>query len=453
MSTETTEHRVLQWVGGLPARWETAALGTRLKENKSSNKGLIEKQVLSLSYGRVIVKPEEKLRGLVPESFETYQILEPGDIVIRPTDLQNDRTSLRIGLSHFRGIITSAYIAVRPQKGVGYRYAAYMLAAYDFMKVFYGFGSGLRQNLDFKHIKHIPIPVPPLDEQTLIVRYLDHAELRIAKAIAGKSELVKLLEEKRKVAVEDIVLGGHAGHPLSDTGLPWAGRVPAHWDLVPFRSLLRPRKRVVGNRHSEFSLLSLTLGGVILRDLSEMKGKFPASFDTYQEVREGDFVMCLFDVEETPRTIGLSALQGMITGAYDVFESLDPSASAYIYEFLLTVDREKRLQPLYRGLRKTVPRSSLLSMQVPLPPIKEREEIVDRVRAETSRLDSAVHSLRNEIALLKEYRTRLISDVVTGKIDIREEAAKLTDIDPAELARVVAGGTALVDEEEAVDDE
>lgn len=286
--------------------------------------------------------------------------------------------------------------------------------------------------------------VPVVDEtlQRLMVRYLDHAELRIAKAIDGKNNLVKLLEEKQKVAVEDIVLARHGGHTMSDTGLPWAGQVPAHWDLVPLRSLLRPRKRVVGNRHSAYSLLSLTLGGVILRDLSEMKGKFPASFDTYQEVRDGDFVMCLFDVEETPRTIGLSALQGMITGAYDVFESLDSSASDYLYEFLLTVDREKRLQPLYRGLRKTVPRTSLLSIQVPLPPTNEREEIVKRVRTEASQLDSAVQSLRSEIALLKEYRTRLISDVVTGEIDVRDEAAKLPEIDPVELAAMLAGETA-----------
>lgn len=303
-------------------------------------------------------------------------------------------------------------------------------------------------NLSAQKVKNLQISVPSIEIQTLIVRYLDHAELRIAKAIAGKNLLLQLLEEKRNVAVEDIVLGRNVGHTMSDADSSWIGQMPSHWEVVPLRSLLCPRKNVVGNRHSNYALLSLTLGGVILRDLSEMKGKFPASFDTYQEVREGDFVMCLFDVEETPRTIGLSALKGMITGAYDVFECLDLSARDYLYEFLLTVDREKRLQPLYRGLRKTIPRASLLSIGVPLPPTNEREEIVTRVRVASSQLNSAVQSLRKEIDLLKEYRTRLISDVATGKIDICEEAAKLPDIEPAELAAVLASGAAVADEED-----
>lgn len=433
------------------SEWQEVRLGSLLTRKSGRNRPDLPLLSVVRERGVIVrdVGSKKENHNFVPDDLSGYRVVARGDLVIN----KMKAWSGSLGVAPCDGLVSPAYF-VFSLLIENERYAHYLLRNRTVVDEFARCSGGVRSgqwDLSLPAMKSIMVRTPDSDTQRVIVRYLDHAELRIAKAIDGKNNLVKLLEEKRKVAVEDIVLGRHAGHTMSETGLPWAGQMPAHWDLVPLRSLLRPRKRVVGNRHSEYSLLSLTLGGVILRDLSEMKGKFPASFDTYQEVRDGDFVMCLFDVEETPRTIGLSAMQGMITGAYDVFESLDPSASDYLYEFLLTVDREKRFQPLYRGLRKTVPRSSLLSIQVPLPPTNEREEIVKRVRTETSQLDSAVQSLRSEIALLKEYRTRLISDVVTGKIDVRKEAAKLPDIDPAELAAVLAGGAAGADEEEVAD--
>lgn len=107
-----------------------------------------------------------------------------------------------------------------------------------------------------------------------------------------------------------------------DPGLPWLGQVPSHWDLVPNRGLVRRRKVLVGKRHSDYQLLSLTKQGVIVRDISTGKGKFSADMGTSQEVRDGDLVFCLFDVPETPRTVGRSVHSGMITGAYTVFEPL-----------------------------------------------------------------------------------------------------------------------------------
>ena len=112
-SMQTHDHRKdsgIDWLGEIPGHWQTKPGLVALSENKRDNKGMKETQVMSLSYGNIIVKPEEKLTGLVPESFETYQVVEPGDIIIRGTDLQNDQTSLRTGLAKDRGIITSAYI-------------------------------------------------------------------------------------------------------------------------------------------------------------------------------------------------------------------------------------------------------------------------------------------------------------------------------------------------------
>lgn len=131
------------------------------REKRVKNTGMREKTVLSLSYGRIVVKPPEKLHGLVPDSFETYQIVEPGDIIIRSTDLQNDWNSLRVGLVQNRGIITSAYLGFRTTGTLRPDFGYQMLHTFDLLKVFYGLGSGLRQNLDFGDFKRMLIFMPP----------------------------------------------------------------------------------------------------------------------------------------------------------------------------------------------------------------------------------------------------------------------------------------------------
>ncbi len=163
----------VEWIGKVPSHWEVRPGFTCFKENKDRNKGLIEKTVLSLSYGQIVIKPEEKLTGLVPESFESYQLIKVGDIVIRTIDLQNDKTSLRVGLAKNSGMITSAYLGLRCTPEINSDYLFRLLESYDALKVFYGMGSGLRQNMDFGDFKRLPIAVPPRSEQDQIVSFLD----------------------------------------------------------------------------------------------------------------------------------------------------------------------------------------------------------------------------------------------------------------------------------------
>jgi len=191
----------------VPEHWEVGVGHGCFVEKKEPNIGLIETTVLSLSYGRIVVKPLEKLRGLVPASFETYQIIDPGDIVCRPTDLQNDQNSLRFGLARNRGIITSAYMSLRTTGRLDSDFGYLLLHAYDIKKIFYGLGSGLRQNLDWRDFKRLPCLVPPLPEQTAIVEYLDAQITKIDAAIASARREIKLLREYRTRLISDVVTG------------------------------------------------------------------------------------------------------------------------------------------------------------------------------------------------------------------------------------------------------
>ncbi len=202
-----------------------------------------------------------------------------------------------------------------------------------------------------------------------------------------------------------------------ESGLPWAKQVPSHWILTPNRAHIRVRKVLVGDGYIKFKLLSLTKRGVIVRDLTEMKGKFSSDMGTSQEVRIGDLVLCLFDVPETPRTVGLSKFDGMITSAYTVMECRDQQTAKFIELFYIAMDDRKMLAPLYSGLRNTIPKGRFLGVKTPLPPLSEQAAIVRFMDWANGRLEQAIRAKRKIIALLAEQKQAIIHRAVTRGLD------------------------------------
>lgn len=197
----------VEWIGEIPEHWEVLPGLRFFKENNRKNLGMKESRVLSLSYGRIIIKPEEKLVGLVPESFETYQIVKPGDIIIRCTDLQNDQTSLRTGLAKDDGIITSAYLNLGIVRNDNPAFLQLYLHGLDVTKVLYKFGSGLRQNLSYVDFKRLPVVSVPREEQDLIVKYVEELERKIVKAVSYKKQEIQRLKEYKATLINSAVTG------------------------------------------------------------------------------------------------------------------------------------------------------------------------------------------------------------------------------------------------------
>ena len=202
-----------------------------------------------------------------------------------------------------------------------------------------------------------------------------------------------------------------------DIGLPWYPQgVPSHWTLMRHKNVLDEHKELVGKNADNYTLLSLSVNGVIIRDLSEGKGKFSKDYDKYVVVDKGDFVFCLFDVDETPRTVGLSRNYGMITGAYDVFHPHDIN-SAYFYYYYLALDNTKALKPLYSGLRKVIPYPSFMATKFPVPPREEQEQIVRYLDWQISRINHLIHGYQKQIKLLKERRQTIIDRATTKGVN------------------------------------
>lgn len=202
-----------------------------------------------------------------------------------------------------------------------------------------------------------------------------------------------------------------------DSGVEWLGDIPSHWNCLSNKNIFKIRKSLVGKHSSEYELLSLTLRGIIKRDMDNPEGKFPAEFNTYQEVRVGDFVFCLFDVEETPRTVGLSDFNGMITGAYTVFEVNNNFDKKFLYYFYLNLDQNKRLKPLYRGLRNTIPKDSFMAFKSFVPSKIEQTAIANFLDEKTVKIDEAIAIKEKQIELLKERKQIIIQQAVTQGLD------------------------------------
>lgn len=197
----------IEWIGMIPAHWDVHPVYHYFGERKVKNSALREQNLLSLSYGKIVRKDIESLGGLLPASFNTYNIVEAGDIIIRPTDLQNDKRSLRTGLVTEHGIITSAYIDLMPKAYINSKYFHYLLHSYDVMKVFYNMGNGVRQGLNYSEFAKLMIFAPSTQEQKEIANHLDAKCAEIDATIADKKAQLETLAEYKKSLIYEYVTG------------------------------------------------------------------------------------------------------------------------------------------------------------------------------------------------------------------------------------------------------
>ena len=232
----------IAWIGAMPRAWKMNTIAQIFLQVKCKNTGLQEKNLLSLSYGKVKRKSIDTVEGLLPESFDGYNIIEKDDIVLRLTDLQNDHASLRVGLAEERGIITSAYLTIRNRSNFCPKYLYYYLHSFDIAKGFYGMGAGVRQGLNWDGVKWLKILAPSVPEQERIAAFLDaecaEIDAVLEKTRASIEEYKKL---KQAVITQAVTKGVRGDRPMKDSGIEWIGEIPAgvpisrvglHFDIV-----------------------------------------------------------------------------------------------------------------------------------------------------------------------------------------------------------------------------
>lgn len=402
----------IKWLGDVPAHWDVRPGFTCFEENKDRNKKLTEKTVLSLSYGRIVVKSVDKMTGLVPESFDTYQLIKPGDIVIRTTDLQNDKTSLRVGLARDKGMITSAYLGLRCKPEINPEYVFRLLESYDALKVFYGMGSGLRQNIDFLDFKRLPVPLPPRAEQDRIVTFLDQKITDIDIAISKKERLIELLRTKKKILVHQLVTKGlNPEKKLRDSFEPWIGKIPIHWEVKRVRTVFK-------NLDSKRVPISGEQRGKMTEHLYDYYG----ASGVIDKVENFIFDEPLILIAEDGANLVMRNLRlaFVATGKYWVNNHahiLKPITGDlnYLCNALECVD----YNPLITGAAQPkLTKDALKGVSIPFPPPKEQSEIALLLTSIEGKYKVIEDRIKNEIDLLEEFKKSLIAHAVMGRTKI-----------------------------------
>ena len=410
----------IEWIGEIPKDWKVHPVYVYFEEGKVKNYRLQEQNLLSLSYGRIIRKDINTNGGLLPASFNTYNVINAGDIIIRPTDLQNDKRSLRTGLVKEQGIITSAYIDLRPKENINSAYYHYLLHSYDITKVFYNMGNGVRQGLNFSEFAKLLLLEPTKAEQQRIVDFLDTQCSEIdATAEDIRKEIYLLEDYKKSVITEAVTKGLNPDAEMKDSGIEWIGKIPKDWEVHPVYIYFEEGK-TKNYRLQDQNLLSLSYGRIIRKDINTNGGLLPASFNTYNVINAGDIIIRPTDLQNDKRSLrtGLVKEQGIITSAYIDLRPKDNVNSAYYHYLLHCYDIIKVFYNMGNGVRQGLNFSEFAKLLLLEPTTVEQQQIADFLDTKCSEIDTLIADKKRQLDILADYKKSLIYEYVTGKKEV-----------------------------------
>ncbi len=406
-----------------PEQWHLDKLHQIFRVRKrNKNEGMKEDNLLSLSYGRIIQKDINTTDGLLPESFEGYQIVDPDNIVLRLTDLQNDHRSLRQGLATQRGIITSAYDVVEIQRDNDPRFWFYSLLAFDLAKHYYSLGGGVRQSIKFSDFPNDWVYRPDLPIQRAIADFLDRETARIDLLIGKKQRLVELLGEKRSAVITSAVTRGSGsrdrfyaegggGVKRLRFGLSASPRVNTKFKNNPDRLV----------SFAPMDALADGLGG--LKDL-EVKAFSEIVGGSYNYFEDGDVLLAkvtpCFENGKKAIAEKLENGAGFATSEVLVFRPNHSVIERRYLRYLFCSEdfRHKAIASMTGsgGLRRVSERA-VLNFPILTTDLATQRAIADFLDNETARIDHIREKTRVSIDCLREYRSALITAAVTGQID------------------------------------
>lgn len=408
----------IEWIGEIPKEWTINSISQLFSQVKNKNTDLQETNLLSLSYGKIKRKNIETTDGLLPESFDGYNIVESNDIVLRLTDLQNDHKSLRVGLVTERGIITSAYLTIRNHSESIAKYLYFYLHAFDISKGFYGMGAGVRQGLNWDGIKWLKILSPSIPEQQAIADFLDnqcsHIDSVIEKTRTAIEEYRRL---KQSVITQAVTKGIRPNREMKESGIEWIDSIPCDWQECRIKNAVFPQQKPI--KETDEIITCFRDGVVTLRKKRREDG-FTVSFTEhgYQGVDIGDLV--IHGMDAFAGSIGCSDSRGKTTPVVHVCSTI--GNNRYFMYYLRSMAYGNILMDLSNGVRI---RSSdfrnfakLGVFGAIVPPLEEQSEIVAYLDEKNAAIDSLIQKKEQLITELEAYKKSLIYEYVTGKKEI-----------------------------------
>ncbi len=419
----------VEWLGKIPEHWDVLPGLSFIFENKERNKGMIRNKILSLSYGNIRVKGEDELTGLVPESFETYQFVNKGDLIFRPTDLQNDTVSLRSSISEYDGIITNAYLNLRFKSKAHSKFFHYFFRAIDNNKVIYGLGSGLRQNISYLDFRRFQFPFPPLPEQTAIAQYLDEKTALIDKAIDIKQKQIALLKERRQIIIQQAVTRGlDPNVKMKDSGVEWIGEIPEHWEvkrLGVITDVIDPQPdhrapKMDDNGLPYLGIRDINDDGTIniytarMVDIKAIE-KQERSFT----LNDGDILYGKVGTLGNPKRVILGGERVALSATLVIIKNKSELLTRYLKYALDSELLYAQIERIITGAtRPALGIQQIRKFQIVIPSEFDLLNVIEHLETASSKIATAISLKEKEIEKLKEYKSTLINSAVTGKIKV-----------------------------------
>lgn len=404
----------IEWIGDIPVSWKIMPNKYLMWKEKKICPVYHGEDILSLTMKGVIVRDLDA-GGKMPTSFDGYQRLEAGNLLMCLFDI--DVTPRCVGLIKQAGVSSPAYSQFVLRKGADAAYYCYYYTMLDNDKTLLHLAKNLRHSLTEDQLGAIPVIVPPIEEQQRIASFLDAKCAEIDALTADIQTQIDTLEQyKRSVITETVTKGLNLNAEMKDSGIEWVGQMPSSWSIVPNKYLMYKIKSICPVYNGE-NILSLTTNGVIIRDLNG-GGKMPTTFDGYQKVVPGNLLMCLFDIDVTPRCIGLIKNFGLTSPAYSQFVMKDGAYAPYYHYYYLMVDYTKELLHMAKNLRHSLTEDQLGAIKAPKPPYDEQIQIAEYLDNKCSKIGRTIADKNNQLAILEEYKKSLIFEYVTGKKEV-----------------------------------
>ena len=424
----------VEWLGEVPMHWEVRRLGSILRERDETNRDGSVTEVLSVLRDRGVIPYSQKgnIGNKKSEDITRYKIVRPNDVVMNSMNVIIGS----VGLSRYTGCLSPVYYVLTNRSNEdSLQYLNAIFQTKPFQRSLVRIGNGIlahRMRIPMELLKCELLPRPPLSEQRAIVRYLHHVDDRIRRYVAAKEKLIALLEEERQAVIHRAVTRGlDPNVPLKPSGIDWLGDIPAHWDALRLKTLAQIRYGLgQPPRESEGGLpliraTNVSRGEIVDKDMVYVDpADVPAGRNAL--LTEGEIIVVRSGAYTADSAIIPREYSGAVTG-YDMVVTATRAMSEFIaFALLATYVRDDQL--IVESMRSAQPHlnaEELGSALVFLPPQHEQAAIVEYLDKATANIDSAINRARRQTELLREYRTRLIADVVTGKLDVREAAAKL----------------------------
>lgn len=421
----------IDWIGKIPDEWEIYQLSQVVTQVKNKNTNLQEKNLLSLSYGKIKRKNIDSNDGLLPASFDGYNIIENGDIALRLTDLQNDHTSLRVGRATEKGIITSAYTTLRPMNKDNSRFLYYLLHAFDLKKGFYGMGAGVRQGLNYSEVKSLKIILPnDKSEQTKIANFLDKKCAQIDSIIEESKKSIEEYKSWKQSMIFEAVTGKNLSCKKKDSGIEWLGEIPEEWEVQRLKSYFNFKKGLpITKENLEDSGISVISYGQIhsknnngvsiCNELIRFVDKSYLKSNSESLVKKGDFIFA--DTSEDLEGCGNCAYVNsdeIIFAGYHtiIFSSKYQNENKYLAYLFLTDAWRTQIRCNCSGVKLfSITKKILSKVSIILPPLSEQESIANFLEKKCTQIDSLISEKQSLIKDLAEYKKSLIFEAVTGK--------------------------------------